>query len=115
MDPGGRPLKGQLAFMLTRVLPQLPGMELLCVVQMFLQPTGPPDPCRCAKCNGSFLPDPVGPADVESLQVPEGVLLRQKEFWVCAKCRSVYWKGSQYEAAISRLTQMTTRLSLNSC
>ncbi|KAL6770017.1 hypothetical protein ACKKBG_A33275 [Auxenochlorella protothecoides x Auxenochlorella symbiontica] len=70
---------------------------------------------RCAKCNGSFLPDPVGPADVESLQVPEGVLLRQKEFWVCAKCRSVYWKGSQYEAAISRLTQMTTRLSLNSC
>lgn len=79
------------------------------------QTTKPADTCRCAKCNGNFLPEPVGPADVQSSQVPEGVLLRQTEFWVCSKCRSVYWQGSQYESAISRLTQMTMRLSLKTC
>lgn len=77
-----------------------------------------PDTCplrrRCAKCNGEFIPRPLSSEEIPtSCNVPAGVLDRQDEFFMCAKCESVYWKGSQYAAAMGRLTKMTASFTLS--
>jgi uncharacterized protein with PIN domain len=45
---------------------------------------------RCARCNGTFLPDPVPPGALpEGHGVPPRILARHTEFWLCGRCGCV--------------------------
>lgn len=69
---------------------------------------------RCCKCNGEFIPRPLSAAELKATSgVPEGVKLSRTEFWVCSRCESVFWQGSQYLLAMRRLTKMTERLGIS--
>ena len=49
---------------------------------------------RCGKCNGEFIPEARGPQELpQGHGVPEGIRAHHEEFWVCAQCQAVYWKG----------------------
>ncbi|BAT72125.1 conserved hypothetical protein [Thermosulfidibacter takaii ABI70S6] len=48
-------------------------------------------PSRCIVCNGLLVKK--GPEDVEGL-IPEFVLHKNREFWMCSRCGKVYWDGS---------------------
>lgn len=54
---------------------------------------------RCTLCNGEL----VG-AEQLALRdhIPEGVLFRYSSFWICVRCRKIYWHGDKW-AAISRM------------
>ena len=49
---------------------------------------------RCIVCNGSLQP-------VEKYRIigkiPEGILEREKKFWMCDSCKKIYWEGTHFE------------------
>jgi len=49
---------------------------------------------RCPACNGELME--VGQSEVEGL-VPEKVMRVHQKFWVCERCRKVYWEGSHWK------------------
>ena len=55
---------------------------------------------RCLACNGPIVPVA---AEVVRALVPPGVLVRHFEFWRCADCHRVYWKGSHWAAMQRRI------------
>jgi len=55
---------------------------------------------RCSVCNGNL--EAVPPETVRD-RIPEGVLSLQTEFWRCASCAKVYWKGSHYRQMVERI------------
>ena len=67
---------------------------------------------RCPQCNGNFVDQPVSPACLpENHVVPQGVLDRISEFWVCARCSATYWQGSQYDRAMEMLHKEFRKLT----
>eukprot|EP00890_Picochlorum_soloecismus_P002392 jgi/Picsp_1/3153/NSC_05993-R1_probable exonuclease mut-7 homolog len=69
---------------------------------------------RCPYCNSDFDPDPVPPERLpKEHEVPDGVLEKVKEFWVCSGCRKAYWRGSQYNRAMERLNAAFTGLQVD--
>jgi uncharacterized protein with PIN domain len=55
---------------------------------------------RCIACNGTILPLDGTPPD----DVPSGVRAWCREYYRCAGCGKIYWKGSHYDK-LSRLVQ----------
>ena len=59
---------------------------------------------RCISCNGSLQ-------SVEKYRIigkiPEGVLEREKKFWMCDSCKKIYWEGTHFE----KLREFTTKLN----
>ncbi len=49
---------------------------------------------RCILCNGNLQP-------VEKYRIigkiPEGILEREKKFWMCDSCKKIYWEGTHFE------------------
>lgn len=70
---------------------------------------------RCSRCNGEFWPKPWTSKELPpGHDVPPGVVDRGvEEFWVCRRCRAVYWQGSMYVNAIARLTERLNVLDLS--
>ena len=60
---------------------------------------------RCASCN-SYLER----ADKKDLQseVPSGTIRYYDEFWKCAGCNKIYWKGSHYKHIQNWLEELKT-------
>ena len=50
---------------------------------------------RCPKCN-TILVYTTSLAEVAH-RVNKEIALRYKEFWICPKCKSVYWQGSHWK------------------
>jgi len=62
---------------------------------------------RCSVCNHS----------IESIEknriigkVPEGILERVNDFWICKGCKKIYWEGSHLEKLQKFVTQVNERL-----
>ncbi len=59
---------------------------------------------RCIVCNGSLQP-------VEKYRIigkiPEGILEREKTFWMCDSCKKIYWEGTHFE----KLQEFATKLN----
>jgi uncharacterized protein len=57
---------------------------------------------RCLECNGTIesmnSDDPESAADAK--RIPPGVRSWCSEFYRCASCRRIYWKGSHYERLV---------------
>ena len=59
---------------------------------------------RCIECNGRI--DPVAKKEIEA-RLPEHTRRLHREFWRCAGCGRVYWKGSHY----SRMNRLVEHLA----
>ncbi|MGC1425357.1 MAG: Mut7-C RNAse domain-containing protein [Nitrosotalea sp.] len=63
---------------------------------------------RCIACNGKL-------EVVEKFQVigkiPEGVLEREKKFWMCDSCKKVYWEGTHFEKLQEFATKLNNRIN----
>ena len=63
---------------------------------------------RCIACNGNLQ-------QVEKYRIigkiPEGVLEREKSFWMCDSCKKVYWEGTHFEKLQEFVTKLNDRLS----
>jgi uncharacterized protein with PIN domain len=69
---------------------------------------------RCPYCNSNFDPGPVPPEQLpKDHEVPDGVLEKVKEFWVCSGCTKAYWRGSQYDRAMEHLNAAFTGLQVD--
>ena len=55
---------------------------------------------RCLECNGPIRP--IGKAAVAERLEPE-IRAQFEQFWHCAGCGRVYWRGSHYQALLGRL------------
>ncbi len=58
---------------------------------------------RCSVCNTPL--EPVSAQDVKG-RVPEGVLMRQINFWHCPACNRYYWPGSHYDRMVQRIERL---------
>ena len=62
------------------------------------------DSSRCIACNGKL-------ESVEKYRIigkiPEGVLEREKKFWMCDSCKKVYWEGTHF----TKLQEFATKLN----
>ncbi|MEM0158382.1 MAG: Mut7-C RNAse domain-containing protein [Thermoplasmataceae archaeon] len=55
---------------------------------------------RCSLCNGILTK--ANPGDIQ-YTVPEDVLRRKLDIYVCTKCGKVYWKGSHYNSMMRQI------------
>jgi uncharacterized protein len=63
----------------------------------------PPQPfARCGECNGLLAELPH--AEARGL-VPPYVWQTQREFWRCAECGRVYWKGTHWPRLLAELEE----------
>lgn len=58
---------------------------------------------RCTKCNGTLA---LVPKEEVSGDVPTGALEKNHEFFRCASCNKVYWKGSHWDNIRRRLAEL---------
>jgi len=62
---------------------------------------------RCGFCNNML-------ESIEKYRVtgkiPDGVLERFEEFWICKRCNKIYWEGSHFEKLQKFVTQLNDRL-----
>ncbi len=83
--------------------------ERLAAISKYIELPDTLDPSRsrCPVCNGELRR-----ASVEEVKakVPEGVIARVNEFWVCVRCGKVYWKGGHWRG-IERTLREAKRLS----
>ena len=63
---------------------------------------------RCIACNGKL-------EAVEKFRIigkiPEGVIEREKKFWMCDSCKKVYWEGTHFEKLQEFATKLNDRIS----
>jgi uncharacterized protein len=63
---------------------------------------------RCIACNGRL-------EAVEKFRIigkiPEGVIEREKKFWMCDSCKKVYWEGTHFEKLQEFATKLNDRTS----
>jgi uncharacterized protein len=63
---------------------------------------------RCIACNGKL-------EIVEKFRVigkiPEGVLERERKFWMCDSCKKVYWEGTHFEKLQEFATKLNNRIN----
>ncbi len=66
------------------------------------------DNSRCIACNGKL-------EVVEKFRIigkiPEGVLEREKKFWMCDSCKKVYWEGTHFEKLQEFATKLNDRIN----
>ncbi len=62
---------------------------------------------RCSNCNN--LVKKIGKKEVID-KVPEGILERNNEFWICDGCDKVYWKGTHWENILKKIDKMKERV-----
>lgn len=62
---------------------------------------------RCSLCNSVL--DPVEKHRITG-KVPDGILERVEEFWVCKGCKKIYWEGSHFEKLQKFVNQLNDRL-----
>ena len=66
------------------------------------------DNSRCISCNGKL-------EVVEKYKIigkiPEGVLEREKKFWMCDSCKKVYWEGTHFEKLQEFATKLNDRIN----
>ena len=62
---------------------------------------------RCVTCNGKLQP-------IEKYRiinkVPEGVLEREENFWMCDGCKKIYWQGTHFEKLQEFADQLNNKL-----
>ncbi len=84
------------------LVPKAPAEE---VVSMILSHFDlKPNPLsRCSICNS-----PIHRIDKETVidKVPKGVYSRQDEFWRCAGCEQIYWKGTHWDKILSTIEKI---------
>lgn len=61
-----------------------------------------PEASRCPKCNGALR---VASQEEVEARVPERTRSRVTEYWVCATCGGVYWRGSHWERITRTLNE----------
>lgn len=63
---------------------------------------------RCIACNGKL-------EAVEKFRIigkiPEGVIERERKFWMCDSCKKVYWEGTHFEKLQEFATKLNDRIS----
>ena len=63
---------------------------------------------RCIVCNGKL-------ESVEKFRVigkiPEGVIEREKKFWMCDSCKKVYWEGTHFEKLQEFVSRLNDRIN----
>jgi uncharacterized protein len=63
---------------------------------------------RCIACNGNLQP-------VEKYRIigkiPEGVLERERLFWMCDSCKKIYWEGTHFEKLQEFVTKLNDRMN----
>jgi len=59
---------------------------------------------RCSACNGELLPQ-----EREEIRadVPEGTWTTYQEFWRCAACGKIYWRGAHWKNIERRLDALS--------
>jgi uncharacterized protein with PIN domain len=66
------------------------------------------DNSRCIACNGKL-------EAVEKFKVigkiPEGVIEREKKFWMCDSCKKVYWEGTHFEKLQEFAAKLNARVN----
>ena len=69
--------------------------QLVLLIKRFkLDVSDAPSKVLCPLCNGMLKE--VGKKDVKSKVLPE-VLSKHEAFWMCKKCKKVFWEGSHWE------------------
>jgi len=69
--------------------------QLVLLIKRFkLDVSDAPSKVLCPLCNGMLKE--AGKKDVKSKVLPE-VLSKHEEFWMCKKCKKVFWEGSHWE------------------
>ena len=65
------------------------------------------DAPRCTVCNGGLVK-----VEKDELRgkVPDGVLERNDEFYICESCGKVYWRGSHWERIDELIDSLNKRL-----
>jgi len=62
---------------------------------------------RCIACNGNLQP-------VEKYRIigkiPEGVLEREKFFWMCDSCKKIFWQGTHFKKLQEFVTKLNDRI-----
>ena len=62
---------------------------------------------RCIACNGKL-------ESVEKFRIigkiPEGVLERERNFWMCDSCKKVYWEGTHFQKLQEFATKLNDRI-----
>ena len=68
-----------------------------------------PEISRCPMCNGMLKP-----IERPSLRgrIPEGVLQRKDEFYICPSCGKVYWEGSHWRRIRAFAKRVERRLQV---
>ena len=63
---------------------------------------------RCIACNGKL-------ESVEKFRIigkiPEGILEREQEFWMCDSCKKVYWEGTHFQKLQEFATKLNDRIN----
>lgn len=63
---------------------------------------------RCIACNGKL-------ESVEKFRIigkiPEGVLERENEFWMCDSCKKIYWEGTHFQKLQEFATELNDRIN----
>ena len=63
---------------------------------------------RCIVCNGNLQ-------SVEKYRVigkiAEGILEREKKFWMCDSCKKIYWEGTHFEKLQEFVMKLNDRIS----
>jgi uncharacterized protein with PIN domain len=61
---------------------------------------------RCIACNGNLQP-------IERHRiigkVPEGVLEREENFWMCDSCKKIYWEGTHFKKLQEFVNKLNNR------
>jgi uncharacterized protein with PIN domain len=81
--------------------------QLVLLIRRFkLEVSEAPSKALCPLCNGTLKQ--VGKKDVKG-KVQDELLSRHDVFWVCKKCKKVFWEGSHWERinrSIERIRSM---------
>lgn len=63
---------------------------------------------RCIICNGNLQ-------SVEKYRIigkiPEGILEREKKFWMCDSCKKIYWEGTHFEKLQEFVMKLNDRMN----
>ena len=63
---------------------------------------------RCIACNGKL-------ESIEKFRIigkiPEGVLEREKSFWMCESCKKIYWEGTHFQKLQEFAAKLNDRIN----
>ncbi len=66
------------------------------------------DSSHCIECNGNLQ-------QVEKFRIigkiPEGVLEREKKFWMCNSCKKIYWEGTHFQKLQEFAAKLNDRIN----